>query len=394
MCSRPPTGTYEKVKDTKLTSRNRTTNTYIQNYWLRQSAGLVPTADAILSNNGVYYDEAYDLYMSYCGPNVTHDPTLEAQLKIVTDEQALLSTEARQVRTAANTAYKQDTTLGIDNFSGEAITFNEYMALYFPEYEQKMARKASLAPLITQLSLSVDGALEGTELELWRNGSNKAESASVSYPSESTRPECQSHASTAPTPLSSSSSSSSSSWLMRAQEPGSRVGYKFQEADRGHVPSCVDYNMPVMIADADTVTQVATGQLPAGSFIASYEAAYTIGGSYNTVAKAWSDSFPQTYPNSRTEYLAGASRYVSDTMSSTNNSWSNLGYSSTTTATHAGWFIFSYRNSQTNTVETLRANISTSDFSTGVSVSAWGIGMFPVGRGLWCKWCLFFQLLP
>lgn len=139
-------------------------------------------------------------------------------------------------------------------------------------------------------------------------------------------------------------------------------------------------------ADAPTIIDVTDGSTSPNDNPTSYSPAYTIGGSFNSVAEQWITTFPTSYPGSTAAYDAGASKYSISSLTTSNNNWSQYGYSSATQYTgSSGWFFWSESSSTTTTTTTNVVDISQSDFGTGITVSAWGIGKFPVSPGSWCK---------
>jgi hypothetical protein len=150
--------------------------------------------------------------------------------------------------------------------------------------------------------------------------------------------------------------------------------------------------MPVLQADAPTVINVVNGSVLANNVPTSYEASFTIGGQFNQVAKTWIDTFPSEYPYNRTRYDEGCSVYSVQELNSTTNNWSNFGYSSSTQSTGSdGWIFWQTSSSTTTTTTTNTVDINEQSFSKGITVSAWGIGQFPIEFGQWCK---FLKLRP
>jgi len=156
-----------------------------------------------------------------------------------------------------------------------------------------------------------------------------------------------------------------------------------------------DYNMPILDADAPTVIDVVNGTVLANNQATSYEAAFALGGQFNTVAKHWIDTFPSEYPYDRTRYDEGKSTYTMHTMNSSTNDWSSLGYSSATVSTGSdGWIFWSSSSSTTTTSSHQTVSIDESAFGSGITVSAWGIGTFPIQMGEWCMWLSTPRVLP
>lgn len=142
--------------------------------------------------------------------------------------------------------------------------------------------------------------------------------------------------------------------------------------------------------DAPTIAQVSNGSLATNTDPTSYQPAYTIGGNFNSVAQQWISTFPSSYPGNTAAYDAGASNYTILNLTVANNNWSQYGYSSATQSSGSnGWIFWSESSSTTTTTTTNIVDISESDFGTGITVSAWGIGKFPVSLGLWCKLSLY-----
>jgi hypothetical protein len=150
--------------------------------------------------------------------------------------------------------------------------------------------------------------------------------------------------------------------------------------------------MPVLQADAPTVISVANGSVLANNVATSFEASFSIGGQFNQVAKTWIDTFPSEYPYNRTRYDEGRSVYSVAELNTTTNNWSSFGYSSATQSTGSdGWIFWQTSSSTTTTTTKNTVNIDEHSFSKGITVSAWGIGQFPIELGQWCK---FLNLLP
>lgn len=147
--------------------------------------------------------------------------------------------------------------------------------------------------------------------------------------------------------------------------------------------------MGVLQADASTVIGVSGGLADANTQATSFENAFSIGGQFNTVAKAWIDSFPSEYPGDRRRYDAGKSTYAVNNITHTTNNWSQFGYSSSTQSTgSSGWIFWSTGSSETDTTTRNVVNIDEASFGTGIEVSAWGIATFPIQYGQWCSYCL------
>jgi hypothetical protein len=70
----------------------------------------------------------------------------------------------------------------------------------------------------------------------------------------------------------------------------------------------------VLQADAPTIIDVTNGSTPPNDDPTAYSPAYTIGGSFNSVAEQWITTFPTSYPGSTTAYNAGASKYSPSTV--------------------------------------------------------------------------------
>jgi hypothetical protein len=144
--------------------------------------------------------------------------------------------------------------------------------------------------------------------------------------------------------------------------------------------------MPVLQTDASTVISVANGSVLANNVPTSYEASYIIGGQFNQVAKTWIDTFPSDYPYDRTQYDEGRSVYSMSELNSTTNNWSTFGYNSSTQSTgSSGWIFWQTSSSSTSTSTKYTVNITEQSFTKGITVSAWGIGQFPIEFGQWCK---------
>ncbi len=143
--------------------------------------------------------------------------------------------------------------------------------------------------------------------------------------------------------------------------------------------------MPILDADAPTVIDVVNGSVLANNQPTSFEAAFTLGGQFNTVAKNWIDTFPSEYPYDRRRYDQGRSTYSIMTINSTDNNWSSFGYSSSTQSTGSdGWIFWQSSSESTTTSSRQTVSIDESSFTRGISVSAWGVGTFPIQMGQWC----------
>jgi hypothetical protein len=143
--------------------------------------------------------------------------------------------------------------------------------------------------------------------------------------------------------------------------------------------------MPVMVTDEAVTVKVANGIITANDFPVAYLPAYSIAGSFNSVSKRWSDTFPASYPDDMTAYLKGSSRYYSQNINTSTNALSELGYSTTKSATSHNWLIVSWDDSSTSERITKNINITSKQFGSGINVTAWGIDTFDVGKGIWCK---------
>lgn len=143
--------------------------------------------------------------------------------------------------------------------------------------------------------------------------------------------------------------------------------------------------MGVLQADAPTVIGVSDGSTTGNNQATSFENSFSIGGQFNTVAKSWIDSFPAEYPGDRKRYDAGKSTYSVANITNTANNWSQFGYSSSTQSTGSdGWIFWQTSSSETDTTTKNVVDINEASFGSGITVSAWGIGQFPIELGQWC----------
>lgn len=145
--------------------------------------------------------------------------------------------------------------------------------------------------------------------------------------------------------------------------------------------------MPVTQNNPGDIKGISTGAVESTTDATYYEPAYSIGGSFDSVVANWVKTFPTDYPASRKAYEAGRAFVSSST--STSYDWSRFGYSSSTKVltTGGGWLFWSFRASGSQTDTTQTVDITHNDFTNGISVSAWGIGTFPISKGAWCKLC-------
>jgi hypothetical protein len=145
--------------------------------------------------------------------------------------------------------------------------------------------------------------------------------------------------------------------------------------------------MPVVMTDEKTVLDVANGAVQGNNNPTSYLPAFSIGGQFDDVAKEWIDSFPSEYPYDRKRYDKGRSIYHSVDMSSTSNSWKEWGYTSDTATTGTdGWIFWSSKSTTTTTTSKNTVHIDAKSFGSGITVSIWRIGLFPVIKGQWCMY--------
>ncbi len=147
--------------------------------------------------------------------------------------------------------------------------------------------------------------------------------------------------------------------------------------------------MPALQVQEDVVVQIINGTVLANNQPTSFLPGWTIGGSFNTVAKEWIDTFPKDYPYDRTKYDQGKSTYSTLTVDGTTDNWSEFGYSSSTQTTGSnGWIFWSTKSTTTSTSSQTVVHINQTSFKSGISVSAWGIGTFPIQIGQWCMFDL------
>ena len=143
--------------------------------------------------------------------------------------------------------------------------------------------------------------------------------------------------------------------------------------------------MGVLQASNPVIIGVSEGTITANGVPTSYDAEFAIGGDFNTVAGHWIKTFPSSYPASSTAYNAGSSTYSIKNLTTEQNNWSEYGYSSATASTGSnGWVFWSTSSSETETATITEVSINESEFGSGFTVSAWGIGTFPVQYGSWC----------
>lgn len=143
--------------------------------------------------------------------------------------------------------------------------------------------------------------------------------------------------------------------------------------------------MGVLQASNQVVIGVSGGTITANGQPTSYDAGFSIGGDFNTVAGHWIKTFPSSYPASSTAYDAGRSTYSIQNLTTEQNSWSDFGYSSATASTGSnGWVFWSTQSTATTTATNTQVSISEKDFGSGFTVSVWGVGTFPVQYGSWC----------
>lgn len=145
-----------------------------------------------------------------------------------------------------------------------------------------------------------------------------------------------------------------------------------------------DFNMPTVEAEEAVVQQVANGTITVNGQPTNHKPSFSIGGSFNAVAKQWIDSFPSEYPYDRRRYDQGKSSFATLTIDTTKHNWSQFGYaSSTKTSGSNGWIFWSKKKTTTNTWQSYSLNINETSFKSGITVNVWGIGRFPVSMGSW-----------
>jgi len=303
-------------------------NQLYQNWAVSRFASVVPQKDiALLTPNGQTYDTAYGLYLDNVFIQIPNDPAVEAKINETAAKLTRFRTEIAALKKQAQLDYKSDCPNGIDAFSGEPTTLAEYAAVYYPEIADDVGNLVKEEAVRQELIQENLGGSQLARLNQWRSALNKGESQNVSYP---------------------------------------------------------NYNMGVLITDSSTVEGVSDGSTTPNSQASSYENAYIIGGQFNTVAKAWIDSFPPEYPGDRKRYDAGKSTYSIKNITSTSNDWSQFGWSQTTQSTGSdGWIFWQTKKTSTTTVTKHQLSIDRSSFGSGITVSVWGAAQFPINMGQW-----------
>lgn len=302
-------------------------NQLYQNFNLYSFASVVPTNDAVLTPSGQQYDTAYGVYMDNVFLQVPHDPAVEAQINATATKMSNLRTQIATAKINARNDFIRDCPNGVDPFTGLATTLVEYAAVYYPEIQNDIRLLLTLEAVRLEFENTNSGGAQLARLKTWRDALQKGVDEDTNFP---------------------------------------------------------NYNMPLLSVDAPTVVQVINGTVLANNVPTSFEASWTIGGSFNTVGKKWIDTFPSEYPFNRVRYDAGRTTYTYKNITRTVNNWSNFGYGSSTVTTGSrGWIFWSKKKTTTNTWEHSDVKIDEKAFGSGIQVSVWGLGQFPIQTGQW-----------
>ncbi|KAK3939647.1 hypothetical protein QBC46DRAFT_459560 [Diplogelasinospora grovesii] len=303
-------------------------NQLYQNWNVYQFASTVPKKDvAVLVDSGQNYDTAYGVYLDNVFLQVPNDPRGKAQMEAWAAKLSALRISIQTSKAAAKKDFATDCPNGIDPFTNKPTTLGEYAAIYYPEIADNMKEIATIEAVRAEFEAENSGGAQLARLNTWRGALAKGTNQSSGF---------------------------------------------------------VNYNMPVLQAEEDVIVEVVNGTLMANNQPTSFEASYSIGGSFNKIAKNWIDTFPKEYPYDRKRYDQGKSTYSVKTIDITKNNWAQYGYGSKTQSTGSdGWIFWSTKNTQTNTWSYKNVYVNETSFISGITVSAWGIGKFPIQKGQW-----------
>ncbi|KAN0095013.1 hypothetical protein V8E51_015724 [Hyaloscypha variabilis] len=303
-------------------------NQLYQNFEVYRFASVVPEANiAVLTPTGQTYDQAYALYLDNIAFQAPNDPKIEAELNATAAQLTTLRSTIDNLLSTAENDYLNFVINGQDPLTGDSMSFAQYAAVFYPDLQDDINEIAKIEADREELINESIGVAELALVNNWRNALNQGESTNVSYP---------------------------------------------------------NYNMGVLQASSEVVIGVSGGTITANGKPTSYDAGFSIGGDFNTVAGHWIETFPSSYPASSTAYDSGKSTYSIQNFTTEQSNWSDFGYSTATASTGSnGWIFWSTQSTETATATITQVSISEKDFGSGFTVSAWGVGTFPVQYGSW-----------
>ncbi|KAK1756490.1 hypothetical protein QBC47DRAFT_445063 [Echria macrotheca] len=303
-------------------------NSLYQNWNVYKFASTVPNpTQAVFTDSGQDYDTAYGIYMDNVVIPVPHDASVQAQIDATAKKMADLRVKIREEKAKAEEDYYKDCPNGVDPFTGKPVTQAEYAEAFYPEIADDQKTLTTLGQVRMELESVIAGGAQYARLVQWREALAKGATQNTSYP---------------------------------------------------------NFNMPVLAAEEAIVQLVSANTTRTNNQATSYAPAWNLGGNFNRVAQNWISTFPPEYPSDRRRYDQGKSSYSSLTIDITRDNWSRFNWGSATQSTgSSGWIFWKTQNKSTKTWSTSVVSINETSFRSGITVSAWGIGTFPLSTGQW-----------
>lgn len=143
--------------------------------------------------------------------------------------------------------------------------------------------------------------------------------------------------------------------------------------------------MSVITSDPNTIAQVAQGKMPTTTTATSLEPEYDLaGGDFDKVTGKWVDTFPTDYPSptGRQKFLDGCSSATINFEAFSRSSWTDYGFSTSTTYNEtSGWIFWSHTDVSTNTETRTDTKITGFDLQSDITVRWWGAKNFNIDYG-------------